>query len=128
MAYVADDHKGLLMAPLTKEACERHAPSSSSTAPPPPEPVLSNTDEKKTLRRRKACKNCKETQWRFGKEHCNPEGTAPAPPYTSELAGSGEAPGPSESVLLSPSKGKWIQNEVAQFQKSNFQAIKEDVE
>ena len=51
--------KGLLMIPLTKEACERHAPSSSSTAPPPPEPVFSNTDGKKRRRRKKVCKGCK---------------------------------------------------------------------
>ena len=44
--------KGLMMIPLTKEACGRHM---TSTTSPPPEPVLNNAEVKKKHRRRKTC-------------------------------------------------------------------------
>ena len=57
--------KGLLMTPLTKEACDRHLTSSPTTSPP--DPVFTNTDKKKRRRRKTTCialtcKSCRDGQ------------------------------------------------------------------
>ena len=57
--------KGLLMIPLTKEACDRHM--MTSTTPPPPEPTSNSTKVKKQHRKKQACnsfacQDCKSDQ------------------------------------------------------------------
>ena len=51
-----------------------------------------------------------------------PEGTAPAPRATSAPAGPGMSSGP-PTMLLPPSKGKWIQQEAQSTQKSMMMDI-----
>ena len=56
--------KGLMMIPLTKEACDRH---SIQTTPPPPEPTQKRPKTKKSHSKKKpcnsfACEDCRSSQ------------------------------------------------------------------
>ena len=56
-------------------------------------------------------------------ENCTPEGTTLEPTSTSDPTGPGMPSGPAETVLLSPSKKRWIQRESSQFQKSMMKDV-----
>ena len=53
-----------------------------------------------------------------GKGNCAPESTTLEHPNTADPFGPGMPLGPAGTVLLPPSRGKWIQGELSQFQKS----------
>ena len=99
--------KGLLLIPLTKEACDRH--KTSRTSPPP------WTRTKENMARVATVQGADEG--RSGKEQCND-------PVRRRRAREGTTPEPSnasvdndDTFLLPPSKGKWIQKEYADLQK-----------
>ena len=111
--------KGLMMIPLTNEACERHLKPQSAEPPPPPSPPTKDTRRRKLMKKvaRKAiaqfspARACCVEEERQNLEQCEDpvrhrdlKSTDPESLITSEQC-------------VPPSTGKWIQKEISHFQK-----------